>query len=244
MSSPEEGKNKSLETAYSRRSYELLRQFLDDWSYICRPDTSRFSRSKLFREVYDAYEAFYEPKNYDSLFLKTDARSLTSLKYLVVQDRLTVLVVDDKKFAFFSLVNQDAALRKAKKVIITDFCPFLKTSSSKPLYLTERYKKIISSFLESQWNSEGRIETVHDIGTKDRVLDKVRFLKKFMRIYPSHWGDFWIVETEPYVDSIVIDSTFDVAVIYYSINSQIGECRLKKESNKWVIMRDSIVGSE
>lgn len=232
-----------LNDAYIHKSSQLLLQYLNEWADYSRPREAD-NMAGLERQVYTAYEAFYK-YNYDSLLIKNESKAPPKRKYLLIQKSINVLIANTSKFIYFDEEKRNVFLKTTKSNRFENFKPFIKNDSLKTLYMADDYGTMLLSFFESQYDSNSRIKMwFGQTKNKQRIFDKVNFLREYLNIYPSHWGNYWIVENEPFVDFIVFDKSYTSALIKYRINWEIGECVLRKNGNVWEIKENKIVGIE
>ena len=118
---------------------------------------------------------------------------------------------------------------------IDNFRPNVGSLYQKQLILTLKYKTLISKFLGNEYHksSDNLMSTAKVSGVSK---SKLQFIEQKIKIFPSHWGEKWLINTFPEVTSIAFDQSFNYAKIKYTIVYQGGQAILKKENGIWKLV--------
>jgi len=227
-----------LDTAFRKNSSTVMLRFLEAWSADSRPDTSSTDNLQLRTEVSLIYRVFYKPRDYDTLQRGVQPGTLSKRFYLI-QNQQKVVLFDNTRFVNAYSNRLERMLQKAETVTLSDFRPALMFDSASVLYLDSKHKDALRLFLESQFDSDSNIQTV-DFQRNPAVMDKAKFLSRFFRLYISHWGDHWLIETPPFVSSIFMDRQCTTAQVHYRVHLLFGTATLKKQNRRWILMNNRI----
>lgn len=236
-----------LNKAYEQKSIEGLHNFLDVWAGEYKSDEPGSLRVGLNRQIYGIYRSFFNPGAYAQVTVtKADSSIPKAYFYYVIQSKVIVYVTDTSNLLnprIIGEMTQVPARHKFRKEIVRQFRPEIRTQGVKLLSLTEKYREILKSFLRTTFDSAGNIETVPP-PNDSQFVNRVRFLADYLVLKASHWGGYLIVETQPHIDAVFIDKDYQRALVQYTINYAIGAAELKRHGNRWVVVKDSLVGVE
>jgi len=108
---------------------------------------------------------------------------------LVNTKKHNVLIANTSKFIYFDEEKRNVFLKTTKSNHFENFKPSIKKDSLKTLYMAGDYGTMLLSFFESQYDSNSRIKMwFGQTKKKQRIFDKVNFLREYLNIYPSHWA--------------------------------------------------------
>ncbi len=227
-----------LEQGYQSGSQEPLIAFLDAWHADSKPITADIMKKKLpfERDVYDVYSSFFS-MTYEDIYDKT--------KYVIIPNKINVVVVDSDMQVEFTLEPRDRHLgrvdklietRTVSRVVIEDFRPYFNDvrfeDKWRVLYWQDKYIAALLGFLTQHKNPyellRGDLYWQETAGTQDRKK-RLQYLNTPLQIVPGHWGRGWIFETYPTVSKICLNSKRNRAIIRYrALGYRFGEALLEK----------------
>jgi hypothetical protein len=135
--------------------------------------------------------------------------------------------------------NSKNILEDSLKILldsVIDFRPNIIQTKSTPLYLSDKYKVLLDSFLGNNhvpFATGGIMNTAQATGGS---TDRQQFLQTYIKIFHGHWGGYWQYHTYPTISSIVFDKNFKYAKVYYNMIYERGEAFLGFEENTWKLL--------
>ncbi len=216
----------SLTIAYSTNSIGKLNSFLTYWCDITPGFPVEDIDNDTARSVYQLYRAIYNPFKLSEITQADLGLSIyTDLKYVVVQNKV---------YFDFNYGNKIISVRDS----IVDFRPTVRFSKTRTLYLTKVFKDALNIFLDGSAYRSNNYNG--DILQQPYNEDKIQFLSKALGIIPSHWGDYWHIETHPEISSIHFNGDLSEARVNFKIGYMIGEAFLTKSSGSWELIQSSV----
>ncbi|NQX54452.1 hypothetical protein HQN86_12575 [Pedobacter panaciterrae] len=119
---------------------------------------------------------------------------------------------------------------------VIDFRPNTIQTKGTPLYLSDKYKVLLDSFIGNNhvpFATGGIMNTAQATGGS---ADRQQFLQNYIKIFHGHWGGYWQYYTYPTISSIVFDKDFKYAKAYYNMVYEGGEAFLVFEDNTWKLL--------
>lgn len=238
----------TLERGFSTNSEEVLVGFLDTWYQEVKPVAMETLKKKppLEQDVYSIYAALFRPDN----------KVYRNTKYLIVQGKIDVVILDSTLKAEFQMKPEDTDphrrpwysrtddLPAISRLVIKEFRPPVKVQGKKILYLCEDYLGRLVAFLTQEKYPDrllrGDQYLMEKCETKARK-ERLAYLNKALMIFPGHWGSGWVLESYPTVSGIYFSSDLKRAVVQYRAPVyRGGSALLEKDADgawKIVLMR-------
>jgi hypothetical protein len=223
-----------LERGYKANSQEPLDAFLDAWYSDSQPVTADRFRKKLpfEQDAYDIYCRLFAP----------DRERYRNAKYVIIQDEITVVVVDSDLRAEFMAEPFDRHYKRMKnlvevsRVVVKDFRPAVKDfglrlKDKKVLYLQDKYLCRLVDFLTQNKDRDmlsfgGRYHSEEN--TSSERQRRLQYLNTALNIRRGSWGTGWTFETHPEVSVIYFSADMKRAIVRYHIDSHHGEALLER----------------
>jgi len=227
-----------LEKAYNNNSQEELIEFLNLWAKQYPPilENERKDRFKFEKEAYKIAEIFYNTKNLKLKGAKINWTDtvFANRKYQVIKSDIEILIIDiDTKFNYRLYRFQSDNL---PNYIIKNFRPDINNFIE--LYYKYPYNYYLKYFLGGDFNKDGFIKFSY----KEDELNKIEFLnKQLYSMYESHWGVYWHIFSEPYIDKIVFNSDYTRAYVYFRIEYKGGLTYFIKKQDQWEILKSELI---
>ncbi len=119
---------------------------------------------------------------------------------------------------------------------VDNFYPNIIQPKATPLYITEKYNKLLNDFLGNTHSpfAEGGIMNIAK--SKGESAGRQKFLENYIKIFYGHWGGYWQFLSYPSISALVFDKDFKYAKIFYRMIYEGGEAYLKYESNTWKLI--------
>jgi hypothetical protein len=116
---------------------------------------------------------------------------------------------------------------------IQNFYPQISSNGKGILYLTDNYEKLLNKFIGFDFETDNNLMSP---STSERDSEKKQdFLEKNIKIFASHWGEHWEIETAPVVTDVIFNKEFSLAIVEFSVIYQGGLALLRKVDNKWIV---------
>ncbi len=229
--------------AYKTNSNKKLQAFIESWikETTVKIDSNDILLNDTLNNIYGIINAFYNP-----IYPKTKCILMpASIQYTIVDnlDKDTLL-----KRGIYSIFkkNPDSVYKKAiskpgtydniaedyglefynslKSGVIKVSTQNLKFKDKKILPLTEKYVAILSNYLldNSQEQREERTK-------------RLTFIKDEIEFWEGNYG-YIRIENAPFGISIIMDSSYQNAIISYKSGASGGKSTLRKIDNKWTVI--------
>ena len=221
-----------LEDAFKTNDTIKLEMFFNNWYELSQP-INKMQYNALddtIKNAYTLYQLFYNP--YDLFELTHDSLYIglyDDINYCVVQNVLKVMVVDYLDFNHF-----DPERYRDKTCYVNEINNFRpKLDSMRVIYQSDSFKKIIDQFIQYDSVLDTSLTIKEYYEKRNIISSKIHFLQRFIKILPSHWGDYLFITTHPYVYDVIFDSRMDLAIVEYRCEWQGGEALYQKKNGKW-----------
>ena len=232
-----------LERGYHAGSQAPLVAFLDAWHADSKPVTANTLKKKLpfEQDVYGIYFAFFTPA--EEIYDNT--------KYVIIQDEITVAVVDSDLREEFTLeplkrhLNRVENLAEISNLVVKDFRPhvYAETNGKKVLYRQDKYIAPLLGLVTQDKDPfellRGNRYEWEENRSKER-RKRLEYLNPALKIVPGpgHWGsNGWSFETYPTVSRIYLGSDMKRAIVRYRVGSHLGEALLDKDKgDHWELL--------
>ena len=209
------------------------------------------SRMNLENVEYD----FYKGVKY--LIIKNQIK-YNFIKTLDKKEIVTeeLLKRDDKTRSISSLLTDTGLINEIyDRIFVVDFYEILKYYNEdsilnfhprfsidviKPLILLSSYEKIINGFLGNEFIPLGANNIMQPAYATGESLEKIKFLRNYIMIMRSHWGDYWEILSSPKVRLITFDELRDNAMVYYEFPWHAGRTFMSKINGKWTFIYDRL----
>jgi hypothetical protein len=119
---------------------------------------------------------------------------------------------------------------------VTNFRPGITQTAATPLYLTDKYRKILDSFLGNDHIPFGEGDIMNPALPKDESAKRLNFLRNYIKIYLGHWGTFWHYTSDPSIGALIFDNDMKHARIQYTMIYEGGEAFLEYQDNAWKLI--------
>lgn len=234
----------NLENAYKKNSIHQLSLFFDEWN---EKSNNLFLKNKTLNKdtlesnAYDLFNEFFDP--IDNKLGKNLERQkyITKLtKYIIVQNELLVYLTNYFELENIQLKNEINI--KYNLLKIKNFTPKPKNITNKILYSDSYYRNILKKYLLADIDQYNRL--TFNFSKKYEVINRIKYLNNYLRIFPSHWYKYLYVEDHPFVSKIYFNKNMTEAIIFYEVLYQSGEAIYKKINNKWKFIKSKINFSE
>lgn len=210
-----------LENSYKSKNLDSLNLFFDKWeqeSLFLLNNMETNSLSDTLNDICQIYQAFINSFEKEILDNKSE--------YFIIQNQI--------KWEFEDL-NYDSKTKQYfyYKDSIVNFTPNLLIKNHKVLFSIPTFTNSIISFLGYQYSADNIMAPCQPVSDS-----KIRneWLSDKVIINLSHWGDYWIIESNPHVINIELKNSRDSAVIYFSYMYSRGTAILKKVNNEWILI--------
>ncbi|MHA4893316.1 hypothetical protein ACXZ1K_01090 [Pedobacter sp. PWIIR3] len=119
---------------------------------------------------------------------------------------------------------------------VRNFRPQITLTKATPLYLTEKYNKLLSDFLGNELSAFTEGGIMNTAQAKGESAARQKFLLNYIKIYHGHWGSGWEYYSGPVIGALVFDKDMKYAKVFYGIIYEGGEAILKFEDNTWKLI--------
>ena len=117
-----------------------------------------------------------------------------------------------------------------------EFRPQVQFEGKKIVYLTEKYEKLLDSFLGNNHVNLGEDNIMQPAYSKGKSRTKQAFFNNAALIYYGHWGGYWQYETYPRASQIIFNPEMNRAVVLFRFVYEGGQVTLEKQNGEWVIV--------
>lgn len=192
--------------------------------------------------IQNAFKIFQKDKVY---YTDEEARAYTIdniLKNVPVKyhDKwLASVKSGDKYFVRSYGPNNKLIWDDSEKVLldsVTNFRPNIVQTTATPLYLTEKYSKLLDGFLGNTHSPFAEGGIMNTARAKGESANRQQFLQNYIKIYYGHWGGSWEYLSSPSIGALVFDKDMKYAKIFYGMIYEGGEAFLKFEDNTWKLI--------
>ena len=152
--------------------------------------------------------------------------------------------INEHYFYFFGPYSRENARDRILTDSIMDFRPVVRCDEKTPLFLTEKYNKIINSFLGNNYSPLGTGGIMNPARSKGQSEKRKKFLENCVKIFHGHWGRYWQLYSYPQVYSITFDNDMKYARIDFRVVYQGGEAFLKNENGVWTLISSKLTWIE
>ncbi|HKG08063.1 MAG TPA: hypothetical protein VKB19_16485 [Pedobacter sp.] len=131
----------------------------------------------------------------------------------------------------YGLVYPDTLEKLVQSVV--NFRPRVTQTSGTMLYLHDKYHKALTDFLGNSnipFGQNGPAQIGQAIGESK---SKMMFLGNFVKIYLSHWGNSWDLQTPPIVSKMTFDKNLKYVKVDFTMVYEGGSAFLGFENGKW-----------
>jgi hypothetical protein len=262
--------NNILNNAYSKKDIQLLESLFKKWesqqNSISDQNLALFSDT--VQDVYEIYKDFYKPFNLNRMGSQNWGDSVYfGKKYYIIQptccysftptlDKKRIILNSLEKYksdstnynkyldyylrdtSDFTVWNyrEDNIIFYSEKAI-TNFRPKLEFLDAIPLYYDQKYCNAIAQFISYKQN---KFNIKIKNGNTNEIESKWQFINQLIYIYPGHWGNYWEIETCPYIKTIVFDYERTTAMIFFSLFYHGGQALYKKTNGKWTFIQSKL----
>ena len=130
-------------------------------------------------------------------------------------------------FTYIATTTLDSAI---------EFRPPVHFERKKVVYLTEKYEKMLNSFLGKRhfkWAVENIMQPAK---SKGKSQSKHIFFNTAALIFYGHWGGYWQYETYPDANQIIFNPEMNRAIVLFQYVYEGGEAVLEKQNGEWKVM--------
>jgi hypothetical protein len=186
-----------LKTAFAARSDSLLREFFLRWEQDSQPASAEdiAGQPPMIRHAYELFEKIYRPFSSPPYYPADSNDIQSTFPYVVIPSSMTIRICDSVHFRIRPANWREHILVDST---ISNFRPNLRFGIHRALFLTEKCKAIIESFM-----SEGSAKV---------RKKKIRFIGKYIKIGEAYGSG---VCTFPIIRSIYFDESFSKAEINF-----------------------------
>lgn len=125
-----------------------------------------------------------------------------------------------------------------------EFRPQVWFEGKKIVYLTEKYKDLLDSFLGDKHVDLGENNVMQPAYSKGKSRTKQAFFNNAALIYYGHWGGYWQYETYPRASQIIFNPEMNRAVVLFRFVYEGGQVTLEKQKGEWVIVDSRFIWVE
>jgi hypothetical protein len=223
---------KLLLDAYKNNSLALLDSFCTNW----KKEYTLIDSNKIRVDEKDYYEVFRNFYNPFSLSYYGESGITDTLykgyKYVIIQSR-TAKMCNRSKITCKEVINDECC--------IGEFRPYLNQKEVIPLIFTQRYNKILKSFLANS-TVDSIICGFNKCNADDpESLKRLKFLRQRLPIEIGHWRTDWYFITGPEIFITIFGK--DNSLLFNLLNCT-GEAWFTKTNGKWNIDSCKITGME
>jgi hypothetical protein len=218
----------SLNSAYINNSVSDLKSLLNYWNSEVQPKiTSEISEEDELN-IYQIFIEIYNPFNIDILGNHEWGSGMyEGLEYIIVQNKV-----------YYDFNFNNDIISEADSV--TDFRPDVTFRNVKTLFLTDNYNNAINTFLGSDFNQTITTGFSAPYVPVAESYERSEFLNQELVIIPGHWGNYWNIETHPYISLIRFNSNKEKALVNFRIGYMFGEAIMQKSEDRWQLVSSSI----
>ena len=248
---------KMLEKAYKEKSATKLKDFFVGWSQDVPPitDTELLELNDTIQQTYKAFISFYKPHRLDSIGGSEWGNDIyKKADFVIVQNAIEIYFTDKVYYSaqetekyIFNFFGPDSRENAGDRILtdsITDFRPAVRCDKKTPLFLTEKYDKIINSFLGNNYLPLGTGGIMNPARSKGQSAKRKKFLENYVKIFHGHWGGYWQLYSYPEVYSITFDNDMKYARIDFRLVYEGGEALLKNEEGVWTLISSELTWIE
>lgn len=218
----------SLNQAYTANSSDKLVSFLDFWYSDVIPKERSDIESDIELNIYKIFKEIYNPFNIDLLGNHEWGSDMyEGLEYVIVQNKIFY----DFNFNIENTTTTDSVI---------DFRPDVVFRDAKALYLTDKYNVAINTFLGSDFNQTVTSGANAPYVPVAESYSRLQFINQELAIIPGHWGNYWHIETHPYISSIHLDSDMLNARVNFRVGYMFGEAILQRSNSTWQLVSSDI----
>lgn len=198
-----------LEQIYQDSSIVQMENYLTNWANESLPVSvlEEAVLSDTVRHVYQIFRNFYYPFDLERYSADGSYGPEVGKNFY---SGINNLVVQNKIFYIFGDKYED-------RREVTNFRPNVSFPGKRVLYISERYKTEIDSFL---------------VWGKPDLQSRFSFINGLLKVVPRHWGG-WHYITHPEVNFISFNRGMDTAVVHFRIVYEGGESVYVRENGKW-----------
>ena len=117
-----------------------------------------------------------------------------------------------------------------------EFRPPVHFEGKKIVYLTEKYEKMLNSFLGNKHIALGEYNIMQPAYAKGKSLTKHEFFNNAALIFYGHWGGYWQYETYPQANQIIFNPEMNRAAVLFQYVYEGGEAVLEKQNGEWKVV--------
>lgn len=119
---------------------------------------------------------------------------------------------------------------------VTDFHPAIIQTAATPLYLNDKYQKMLDSFLGNKHIPLGVGDIMNPARPAGESADRLLFLRNYVKIYLGHWGNHWHYTSDPSIGALIFDKDMKYARIQYNMIYEGGEAFLEYKDDTWKLI--------
>lgn len=240
---------KLLEKAYNKNSLPLLDSFFVNWQNEIKPISQKEldEQNDTVKAVYELFTYIYQPLDLSKISNSnyySNSNAYSKAKYAIVQNSISYRFVDKYRFQWDSLFYKDTLPDFSKGIyedahldivfcdsLINNFRPNVRTVL-KPVYLNDKYEKILVVFLVGKYPSHPYNLIEESIYSMDEITERYNFLHHMIEFPAPYYSSFSLIT---YPDVSVIDFTKDFlkARIRYDVDDETWLMFLKKNGSVW-----------
>ena len=218
----------ALTNRYLENNGDSLDEVFVNWNKQLQPNRKSFiEQDERTKAVYDVFRQFY--KSYDLLELGNLewANKLNeNSRYVLIQDRILYSVSTSE--------DPDSICKEILRDSIINFRPPVDVPRDKVLYLNVTFGQGLQNFLSSdQLSTTGQSQHI----SNDEAPVRQRLISSYVKLLPRNLGGSRHFTSDPYITSIVFNSSLSMASIDFLVGYQGGNVTMKKVDGKWIIVR-------
>jgi hypothetical protein len=219
-----------LENAYTQESESDLKNILDEWSSVVNAKSISSLSNDTEEAIYKIFIEFYNPFNIDRYGIHEWGNDMyAGFNYVIIQNEVHYLKESDVP----DYSNYDS---------IVDFRPEIDLEGKSTLYLVPDYHEAILYFLNPSYNPLENTPIFEEVS--EESWNRYEYLRQQLAIIPGHWGNYWHLETHPYIDYLTIDNALQKATVHFRIGYMFGEAEFQKSLLGWDMTSSDITAIE
>lgn len=117
-----------------------------------------------------------------------------------------------------------------------EFRPPVHFEGKKIVYLTEKYEKMLNSFLGNKHIALGKYNIMQPAYSKGKSRTKHEFFNNAALIFYGHWGGYWQYETYPKAGQIFFNPEMNRAIVMFRFVYEGGEVVMEKQNGEWKVV--------
>lgn len=240
-----------LEHAYRNNSTSMLDTFLNAWVISSKPVLKNDYNLKpqIEKEAYDVFKLLYNPKKLSMYsapywghpeYQDENDEIYSDVDYLVIQNRIRVILFDTvntkpRDYNKYSFNDNDTLYYSNISFFeIFDFAPEIQIDGCKFIYADNSFLERINSFLGAEISPPNPWYNKVDRPDEERRL---KFLNQLMKIIPSHWREYYLIESSPLIGSIEFNIQMNQAQVNLTNVYTHFTLSLEKENGNWEVKR-------